>query len=104
MIPMKQMRHAYQRVTDRLSQAGFDNETIDQVYAVAEHLARRSPHPSEAIRLITLPDIVGEVWGEASNGNEVWAIVRDRTLVTIMLRRSTQSESGLRCDHVTRIA
>lgn len=87
--PMKQT-HAYQRVTERLTKAGFDQDTINKVYRVAEYLASQSTATSEAIRLLSLPKMVGEAWGDESNGSTVWAIVRNGHLVTIMLRRDTQ--------------
>ena len=49
-----------------------------------------STPPREAMRLLTLPSQVGEAWGDRSNGNQVWAIVRYGELRTVMLRRSTQ--------------
>lgn len=99
---MSNETHAFQRVTERLSDL-YDEATIEKFYAVAKQLANRSTAKSEAIRLIVLPEQVGQKWGEQSNGDEVWAIVRNRHLVTVMLRRGTQSDSGLKCEKITRI-
>ena len=97
--------HANERITERMSEAGFDTDTITKVYTAAELLAERSEWDSEAILLITLPEQVGAAWGERSNGNEVWAIVRRNYLVTTMLRRSTQPKTpeALKVSHVTLI-
>lgn len=86
----KNTNHAYERVTERMSEAGFDQETIDKVYAIAEHLASQSTESSEALRLLDLGEMVGKAWDDRSNGSQVWAIVRNASLVTIMLRRRTQ--------------
>lgn len=85
--------HAYERVEDRMAEAGFNAETRAKVFAAAAMLASQSANRSEAIRLVTLPAMVGEAWSDRSNGNEVWAIVRGRRLVTVMLRRSTQPKT-----------
>ena len=99
---MSNETHAFQRVTERLSDL-YDEATINKFYAVTKQIASRSTAKSEAIRLLVLPEQVGQKWGEQSNGNEVWAIVRNSNLVTIMLRRSTQNDSGLKCETVTRL-
>jgi hypothetical protein len=87
---MNTKTHAYDRVTERLTEAGYDQQTIDRVYWAAEQLAAKSTSDSEAIRLINLGEMVGESWSDRSNGSQVWAIVRNRHLVTVMLRRATQ--------------
>ena len=69
----------------------------------AEGLANRSHKVSEAMRLAVLPAQVGQAWGEDSNGSEVWALYRAGTLKTVMLRRPTQPDSGLRVEKVTRL-
>lgn len=97
------MKHAYERVTERLTEAGYDQATIEKVYQAAEMLAAQSKSSSEAIRLLNLNSQVGKAWSDRSNGDEVWAIIRGRNLVTIMLRRSTQPKtaSALKVDKVT---
>ena len=98
------MTHAEQRIEERLSLAGYAAETRRQFFAAVKALAPKTDSDSEAIRVLVLPDIVGEVWGESSNGNEVWAIYRNRNLATVMLRRETQPDSGLRVKKVTRLS
>lgn len=95
--------HAYERVTERLSEAGYDQATIEKVYEAAEMLARQSKASSEAIRLLNLSGQVGKAWSDRSNGDAVWAIIRGQRLVTIMLRRSTQpsTASALKVEKVT---
>jgi hypothetical protein len=98
--------HANARVDERLTLAGFDAQARDRVYQDAEHLAATSAFDSEAVCFLRLPAIVGQVWGAESNGDEVWAIIRQRRLVTVMLRRSTQPKSpdSLRVERVTVLA
>ena len=97
------MTHAEQRIEERLTLAGFAAETRKQFFAAVRAMAPRTDSDSEAIRVLKLEDLVGEKWGESSNGNEVWAIYRNRTLATVMLRRSTQPDSNLRVRKVTRL-
>ena len=88
-----------------MSEAGFGAATRAKVFGAAGMLASQSTYRSEAIRLIALPEMVGKAWSDQSNGNEVWAIVRNRRLVTVMLRRSTQPKTAAAFDveRVTRI-
>jgi hypothetical protein len=55
---------------------------------------------SAAVLLGRLPQARGGLMG--SNGDEVWAIVRDNAVVTVMLRRSDQPKTrqALRVDWV----
>ena len=98
------MTHAQERVEERLAQAGWSEEDRDALYNFAERWAERTHQYSEAVRLKVLPRLVGQRYGEASNGEEVWAVYRDRHLTTIMLRRSEQPDRNLRVDRVTRLA
>lgn len=82
--------HAWQRVDERMAECGFDADTRDKVFQAARLLAAQSGAESEALRLLILPEQVGESWGDRSNGDTVIAIVRNRRLATVMLRRSTQ--------------
>lgn len=85
------LSHAKQRATTRLLyDVGMLPEEIDALIERAEQYAVTSSAPSEAIMLHRLKKQVNQAWGAKSNGNEVWAIIRDNHLVTIMLRRSTQ--------------
>lgn len=61
---------------------------------------------SRAVLLARLSSKRGERYGEgASNGDTLWAILRDRKVVTIMRRRSTQpsTPAALRVDEVVRL-
>ena len=82
--------HAWDRVEERLGEAGFNAQTRNMIFVNTDRVAALSEVGSEAIRILTLPKQVGEAWGDRSNGNQVWAIVRNRRLVTVMLRRDTQ--------------
>lgn len=95
--------HAEARIQERLAQAGWSTTDQGKLFFAASALAERTDQDSEAIRLAVLPGIVGKVWGEKSNGNEVWGIYRNRNLVTVMLRRSTQPDSNLRVAVVNRL-
>ena len=97
------MYHAHERITERLGDAGFNPTTIGQVFAAAETLAKRSTVASEAIRLLHLDAQVNTAYGDQSNGDNLWAIIRNGHLVTMMLRRTNQpaTASALRVDHIT---
>lgn len=83
--------HATQRATDRMTQAGVDPTPI---LASAERIALAYPGISLAVRLTVLPEHHGDTTSPRderdSNGNEVWAILRNGHVTTIMLRRDTQ--------------
>lgn len=53
-----------------------------------------NPNRHQAFLLYKLPehkgDTKGSIYDRQSNGNEVWAVVRQGKLATIMFRRSTQ--------------
>ena len=95
--------HARLRTTERLRDAGLDLDIIQRIYQAAEALASASPPPSEAIRLLVLDRQVNELYGTRSNGNELWAIIRNRRLVTVMLRCDNQAKTraALRVEKVT---
>lgn len=97
------MSHAQERVEERLLQAGRTYDECDQLYKFAEAYAARTHAISEAVRIQVLPHLVGTYMGDESNGNEVWAIYRERSLWTVMLRRSEQPDYKLRVDKVTRL-
>jgi len=100
----KDMTHAQERVEERLAQAGWSEDDRAALFTFAERWAERTHQYSEAVRLRVLPKLVGERYGNDSNGEEVWAIYRDRHLATVMLRRAEQPDRNLRVDRVTRLA
>lgn len=92
--------HALQRVSERCREAG-----VDPVPVVAKAItqARRTRDgESVAVRCAVLPSQVGKAWSDRSNGDVVWAIVRDGRIITAMLRRSTQpaTSQALRVDRI----
>ena len=100
--------HAQERVEERLTQAGWSTADRDKLYDFTVRWAVRTNDASEAVRVAVLPEIVGEVWNgqdyrSPSNGNEVWAIYRQRKLITVFLRRHNQPDYKLRCDTVNRL-
>lgn len=70
--------------------ARFGPKAEDVILAKATVAARHVPEDSAALLMARLPRPRNGTWGEASNGDEVWAIVRHGTVVTLMLRRSNQ--------------
>lgn len=97
--------HAFDRVEERLTEAGFTAETRAKFFKVADLLARASKIESEALQLLTLPAQVGQAWSDKSNGNTVVAIVRNGRLATVMLRRETQpfTAEALNVKKVTKV-
>lgn len=77
--------HAWMRINERLK-----DERIQFTPRVAARVedAARVARGSRAMLLTRLPKSVGTY--DTSNGDEVWAIIREARVVTIMLRRSTQ--------------
>jgi len=95
--------HAQERVEERLTQAGWSAADRDKLYDFTSRWAVRTNTASEAVRVAVLPEIVGTIYGDESNGNEVWAIYRQRKLITVFLRRHNQPDYKLRCDTVNRL-
>lgn len=95
------MGHAEERVTERLTDAGWSATNIGHIYTIAQSLARKATVDT-AFCIITLPERVNPAWGDRSNGNQVWAISRGGQLKTVMLRRDTQPATveNLRVDKV----
>lgn len=93
-------RHAVERITERLTDAGLDAPQIALV--LSEATRKDVKASSEAHLLARLPHRVNPAWGERSNGDQAWGIYREGRLVTVMLRRSTQpaTPSSLRVDRV----
>jgi hypothetical protein len=97
--------HAFERINNRLVETGLTLAQIRMLELLAGIMAHNSTVNSEAIRLCELSQQVNinTSWGNRSNGNEVWAIVRQKDLVTVMLRRATQPKTteALRVEKVT---
>jgi hypothetical protein len=80
--------HALDRIAERIPD-------IAQLRATIAKAEAAYPRDSVAVRVATLPahrgDVAGDVWNrEQSNGNEVWAVIREGYCCTVMLRRSDQ--------------
>ena len=92
--------HAVQRVVERCREAGVDPREVLTVAVSEARKCRRDE--SVAVRCAVLPEQVGEAWGERSNGNQVWAVVREGKVRTVMLRRQTQpaTAQAMRVDRV----
>lgn len=80
--------HAAQRAAERL--ATLPNDVATQCIALATEYADTHTDGDHAVRVAKLARAVGEAWGAASNGDTVWAIVRQGAVQTYMFRRSTQ--------------
>ena len=98
------MTHAETRIEERLTKAGWSAEDQAKLQTFAKGWASQLPTAghTRTYWFENLQDMAAD-WGEASNGNEVWAIYRAQRLVTVMLRRSTQPDSNLRCKKVNRL-
>lgn len=95
--------HADERITERLTVAGWSTEDQAKLNYFAHGFAPQTHSDSEAVRLAVLPGKVGRNQGSGSNGNEVWAVYRSQSLVTVMLRRSSQPDANLRVAKVNRL-
>jgi hypothetical protein len=98
--------HAVDRALGRLADAGIDGRAVlDR----AARVAAKVRDDSAAILMVRLPAIAGDAhgdfYGRASNGDDVWAIIRRNKVVTLMLRRSAQpaTPDALRVDRVYRM-
>ena len=80
---------------DRIHQSGrFSSAETAAVARVADRIAAHWADRDAAVRIATCPyratGTATDILSRESNGDEVWAIVRQGTVVTVMLRRSTQ--------------
>jgi len=99
-------RHALDRANERMAEAGIpyaDRVSILRSAIRTAHAAR--PGESVAVR-VAIPAMVGQAWSDRSNGDTVVAIIRDRAVQTVMLRRSSQpfTTAALNVDRLTIIA
>jgi hypothetical protein len=98
--------HATDRALGRLSENGIDGRAVlDR----AAKVAKRFPDGSAAVLMARLDskvgDLSGDFYGRDSNGEDVWAVVRNGRLATLMLRRKEQpaTPDALRVDAVYRL-
>lgn len=97
--------HGATRAIERMTQAGLDaGRVLDLATQVAAHAATDT-----AVLMVTLPERAGDdrddVLTRESNGNEVWTIIRNHRVITLMLRRDDQPKTitALRVKRVVRL-
>lgn len=97
-------QHAWQRVYERLTPA--EQPEVSRRIAALEQVCWRFAGKDFGIRLVRLGEQRGDAWSDRSNGDEVWAIVRNGSIKTVMLRRSSQPATtwALRVDHIVVLA
>lgn len=85
--------HALERIGARLtpSEIGRARTLCRALESAARSLGSRG---SVAVRLFVLSGQRNEAWSNVSNGDAVWAVLRGGTVVTVMLRRSTQPSTA----------
>jgi len=81
-------RHAAERAIVRLGDLRSDLRLTATRRAVA--FAVGHPRGSYAVRVMRDATMHGVPWSESSNGTDVWAIIRDGEVRTMMYRRSSQ--------------
>ncbi len=88
--------HAFDRIAGRLAEerVTFSDRALARLAAYAQR------EDSAAFLLVELPRTVGAF--DTSNGNQVWAIVRNGQVRTVMFRRADQPPTcaALRVDTV----
>lgn len=82
---------AGQHVWDRLADRMQPHERGGAVLAVSR-IIKAHPTGSHAVRILKLDGRRGTYAG--SNGDEVWCVVREGKVHTVMLRRSTQPRNA----------
>lgn len=82
---MTYTEHAMDRIAERLSA----DERADVARRLADIVARGHAG-SVAVRVARLQAMHGYAWSDVSNGSDVWAVIRDGQVRTVMLRRRTQ--------------
>lgn len=94
--------HATERAETRIKECGLSPRKVMECASDIADKVR--DYGSVAVHMTTLPESHGEYWVE-SNGSQVWAVIRDGRVVTLMLRREDQpgTPDRLRVDHVMRL-
>ena len=82
-------RHSYERLYDRVISNGVPQSEVDQCI---ETLQRIASEAKTDIAVLFYRFATKQV-SDLSNGDEVWAIIRENKIVTIMLRRNTQPKT-----------
>lgn len=81
--------HLDKRWQERIVSLGIDEETSNHMLEIATNYAMQCPEDTAQL-LFRMNKRVGKFWGNESNGDEVWIVVRDQIIITILFRRSTQ--------------
>jgi len=82
-------RHAVERTFERVG-AAIGTELAERLAAAVEsYAATCRPFESVAV-LVTRTPFIGTAWSDQSNGDCLVAIVRGRSVVTLMFRRRSQ--------------
>lgn len=84
--------HSLDRIHERLTDAGLSATNIRTLAALVDAQARQI-NGAVAIRVLDLGTQVNRAWSDQSNGNLVYAIIRNRAVVTTFLRRSSQTNT-----------
>ena len=94
--------HTDKRWQERIVSLGINSEYAKSMLFSATEYATKCPVDTAKL-LFRLSKRVGEFWGTESNGDEVWAIIRDQIIITVLFRRSTQPSNNvtLRVDEVS---
>lgn len=82
---MQTTAHALGRMAGRLTK-----EDRDRVTAALGRVTAHKYRSSVAVRVARLSRAYGDPWADASNGSDVWAVIRGGSVTTIMLRRKQQ--------------
>jgi hypothetical protein len=97
--------HATDRALGRLADNGIDGRAVlDRASKVAARI-----DGSAAVLMLRLGskvgDTVGDFHGRDSNGEDVWAVVRNKRVATLMFRRSEQpaTKDAFRVDAVYKL-
>lgn len=92
-------QHAWQRVTERLTPA--EQQAFFARMAYLEGIAHKLGHDM-GIRLLRTGYQHNDAWSDTSNGDDVWVVIRNGIIKTVMFRRSSQPTDAwaLRVDKV----
>lgn len=94
-------RHAVERAYNRVGREM--PEDIENIISKAERYAQNTKMNESVAVCIARTRMVGAAWSNSSNGDMLIAIIRQRTIVTLMFRRRSQPFDAL-CLSVHRVA
>lgn len=85
---MRVTRHAIEQAVDRFTSIGLDIETVGKALVAK---VGSKVYESAAVLLMELSE--KKFCPDGSNGDEVWAVIRDDAVITFMLRRHEQRDT-----------